>query len=110
MTITVWQSAVIIAVVVLGTVATRFLPFIIFPAGKPTPKYVQYLGDVLPFAVIGLLVVYSLKDTAVLSWPYGIPEAIAIICIVLLHVWRKNMLLSIAAGTVIYMLLVQLVF
>ncbi len=110
MTITVWQSAVIIAVVVLGTMATRFLPFIIFPAGKPTPKYVQYLGDVLPFAVIGLLVVYSIKDTAVLSWPYGIPEAIAIICIVLLHVWRKNMLLSIAAGTVIYMLLVQLVF
>ena len=110
MTINIWQSAVIIAVVVLGTMATRFLPFIIFPAGKPTPKYVQYLGDVLPFAVIGLLVVYSLKGTVVLSWPYGIPEAIAIICIVLLHLWRKNMLLSIAAGTVIYMLLVQLVF
>ena len=110
MIITVWQSAVIIAVVVLGTMATRFLPFIIFPAGRPTPKYVQYLGDVLPFAVVGLLVIYSLKDTVMLLWPYGIPEAIAIICIVLLHVWRKNMLLSIAAGTVVYMLLVQLVF
>jgi branched-subunit amino acid transport protein AzlD len=110
MIITVWQSAVIIAVVVLGTMATRFLPFIIFPAGRPTPKYVQYLGDVLPFAVISLLVIYSLKDTVMLLWPYGIPEAIAIICIVLLHVWRKNMLLSIAAGTVVYMLLVQLVF
>jgi branched-subunit amino acid transport protein AzlD len=110
MTITVWQSVVVIAVVVLGTVVTRFLPFAVFPAGRPTPRYVQYLGDVLPFAVIGLLVVYSLKDTAVLAWPYGIPEAIAIACIVLLHVWKRNMLLSIAAGTVIYMLLVQLVF
>ncbi len=110
MTITLWQSAVIIAVVVLGTMATRFLPFIIFPAGRPTPRYVQYLGVVLPFAVIGLLVIYSLKDTVMLFCPYGIPEAIAILSIVLLHVWRRNMLLSIAAGTVIYMLLVQLVF
>ncbi len=110
MTITIWESAVVIAVVVLGTMLTRFLPFIIFPAGRPTPKYIQYLGDVLPFAVIGLLVIYSLKDAVVLSWPYGIPEAIAIACIVLLHIWRKNMLLSIAAGTIIYMLLVQLVF
>jgi len=110
MTMTVWQSAVIIAVVVLGTMMTRFLPFVVFPAGKPTPKYIRYLGDVLPFAVIGLLVVYSLKDTMVLVWPYGIPEVIAIVCIVFLHVWKKNMLLSIAAGTVVYMLLVQLVF
>lgn len=110
MMITVWESAVVIAVVVLGTMLTRFLPFIIFPAGRPTPKYIQYLGGVLPFAVIGLLVIYSLKDTVLLSWPYGIPEAIAIACIVLLHIWRKNMLLSIAAGTIIYMLLVQLVF
>lgn len=110
MTITAWQSVIIIAVVVLGTMITRFLPFILFPAGKPTPKYIQYLGDVLPFAVIGLLVVYSLKDTMVLAWPYGLPEMIAIGCVVLLHVWKKNMLLSIGAGTVIYMLLVQFVF
>ncbi len=110
MTITVWQSVIIIAVVVLGTMITRFLPFIVFPAGKPTPNYVRYLGDVLPFAVIGLLVVFSLKDTAVLTWPHGIPEAIAVLCIIVLHVWRRSMLLSIAAGTVVYMLLVQLVF
>lgn len=110
MTITVWQSAVMIAVVVLGTMLTRFLPFLIFPAGKPTPQYIRYLGDVLPFAVIGLLVVYSLQNTVVLEWPYGLPEIIAIGCIVGLHVWKKNMLLSIGAGTVIYMLLVQLVF
>ena len=110
MTVTVWQSVVLIAVVVLGTMLTRYLPFMIFPAGKPTPKYVQYLGEVLPFAVIGLLVVFSLKNTVLLAWPYGIPEAISIICIVLLHLWRKSMLLSIAAGTIIYMLLIQLVF
>ena len=110
MTITVWQSAVLIAVVVLGTMFTRFLPFLIFPAGKPTPKTIQYLGDVLPFAVIGLLVVYSLQNTVVIEWPYGLPEAIAIGCIVGLHVWKRNMLLSIGAGTVVYMLLVQLVF
>lgn len=110
MTVTIWQSVVLIAVVVLGTMLTRYLPFMIFPAGKPTPKYVQYLGEVLPFAVIGLLVVYSLKSTVLLAWPYGIPEAISIICIVLLHLWRKSMLLSIAAGTIIYMLLIQLVF
>ncbi len=110
MTVTIWQSVVLIAVVVLGTMLTRYLPFMIFPAGKPTPKYVQYLGEVLPFAVIGLLVVYSLKNTVLLAWPFGIPEAISIICIVLLHLWRKSMLLSIAAGTIIYMLLIQLVF
>ena len=110
MTITVWQSAVLIAVVVLGTMITRFLPFLIFPAGKPTPKTIQYLGEVLPFAVIGLLVVYSLQNTVVLEWPYGLPEGIAIGCIVGLHVWKRNMLLSIGAGTVVYMLLVQLVF
>lgn len=110
MTVTIWQSVVLIAVVVLGTMLTRYLPFMIFPAGKPTPKYVQYLGEVLPYAVIGLLVVYSLKNTVLLAWPFGIPEAISIICIVLLHLWRKSMLLSIAAGTIIYMLLIQLVF
>ncbi len=110
MTLPIWQAAVIIVVVVLGTMLTRFLPFWIFPAGKPTPKYVQYLGDVLPSAVIGLLVVYSLKNTIVLAWPYGLPEAISIGVIVVLHVWRRSMLLSISGGTVVYMLLVQLVF
>lgn len=104
------QEIITIAAVVVGTLLTRFLPFIIFPASKPTPKYIKYLGDVLPFAVIGMLVVYCLKNVSIITVPYGIPEALAIICIIILHLFKRNMLLSIGGGTVIYMLLVQFVF
>ncbi len=107
---TLTQQIITIAMVVLGTAVTRFLPFLVFPAGKPTPKYIQYLGKVLPSAVFGLLVIYSLKDVSVLSGSHGIPEMISILLVVLLHVWKRQMLLSIAGGTVCYMLLVQLVF
>lgn len=89
---------------------TRFLPFLLFPADKPTPKYVQYLGKVLPAAVFGLLVIYCLKDVNIFTGSHGIPELIAIGVVVLLHLWKKQMLLSIAGGTICYMLLVQLVF
>lgn len=89
---------------------TRFLPFLLFPADKPTPKYVQYLGKVLPAAVFGLLVIYCLKDVNIFTGSHGIPELIAIRVVVLLHLWKKQMLLSIAGGTICYMLLVQLVF
>lgn len=89
---------------------TRFLPFLLFPADKPTPKYVQYLGKVLPAAVFGLLVIYCLKDVNIFTGSHGIPELIAIGVVVLLHIWKKQMLLSIAGGTICYMLLVQLVF
>ena len=85
---------------------TRFLPFLIFPEGKTPPKYITYLGTVLPYAVIGLLVVYCLKD-AVFSAYHGLPELIAIVFIFVLHKWKKNTLLSIAGGTVLYMVLVQ---
>lgn len=104
------QQIITIAMVVLGTMLTRFLPFLIFPAGKPTPKYIQYLGNVLPSAVFGLLIVYCLKNVNMLSGSYGIPELISIAVVVLLHLWKKQMLLSIAGGTICYMLLVQLVF
>ena len=107
---TLTQKILTIAVVALGTLATRFLPFLIFPAGKPTPRYIQYLGRVLPPAVFGLLVVYCLKNVSLLSGSHGIPEAIAIAVVAGLHVWKRQMLLSIAGGTVCYMLLVQLVF
>ena len=93
----------------LGTMVTRFLPFLIFPEGKEPPKFIQYLGKVLPYAVIGLLVIYCLKDVPG-SGTYGIPEFLAIVFIVLLHRWKKNILLSIGGGTVFYMLLVQFVF
>ena len=96
--------------VILGTLITRFLPFIIFPAGKPTPKYIQYLGRFLPSAVFGLLIIYCLKDVSIFTGSHGIPEAISIAVVVLLHLWKRQMLLSIAGGTICYMLLVQLVF
>lgn len=107
---TLTQQIITIAVAVLATVLTRFLPFIIFPAGKETPKYIKYLGKVLPAAVFGLLVVYCLKDVNILSFPHGLPELIAITVVVLLHLFKRQMFLSIAGGTVCYMLLVQLVF
>ena len=93
----------------LGTMVTRFLPFLIFPEGKEPPEFIQYLGKVLPYAVIGLLVIYCLKDVLG-SGTYGIPEFLAIAFIVLLHRWKKSILLSIGGGTVFYMLLVQFVF
>lgn len=93
----------------LGTMVTRFLPFLIFPEGKEPPEFIQYLGKVLPYAGIGLLVIYCLKDVPG-SGTYGIPEFLAIVFIVLLHRWKKSILLSIGGGTVFYMLLVQFVF
>lgn len=107
---TLTQQAITILMVVLGTMATRFLPFILFPAGKPTPKYIQYLGKVLPAAVFGLLVIYCLKDVSIFSGSHGIPELIFIVVVVALHWWKRQMLLSIAGGTICYMLLVQFVF
>lgn len=95
-----------IAVVVLGTMLTRFLPFLIFPEGKKPPAFITYLGTVLPYAVIGLLVIYSLKDAFYASF-HGLPEMIAIIFIYILHKWKKITLLSIGGGTVLYMILVQ---
>lgn len=93
----------------LGTMMTRFLPFLIFPEGKEPPEFIQYLGKVLHYAVIGLLVIYCLKDVPG-SGTYGIPEFLAIAFIVLLYRWKKSILLSIGGGTVFYMLLVQFVF
>lgn len=107
---TLTQQIITIALCSLGTMLTRFLPFIIFRSDKPTPKYIQYIGNALPPAIFGMLVIYCLKDVSVFGGSHGIPEAIAIIAVVALHLWKKNMLLSIAGGTVCYMLLVQLVF
>lgn len=104
------QIIITIASVVAATMLTRFLPFIIFPAGKPTPKYIVYLGRVLPPAIFGMLVIYCLKDVTILSGSHGIPELISIATVVGLHLWKRQMLLSIFVGTVCYMLLVQLVF
>ena len=106
MTMTTTQAIITIAAVVLGTMATRFIPFMIFPEGKNPPEFVQYLGTVLPYAAIGLLIIYCLKDVPSSS-THGLPEAIAIIFIVLLHKWKKSTLLSIGGGTILYMILVD---
>lgn len=107
---TLTEQIITILMVVLGTMATRFLPFIVFPSGKPTPKYIQFLGKFLPPAVFGMLIVYCLKNVDIFAGSHGIPELISIIVVVALHLWKKQMLLSIAGGTVCYMLLVQFVF
>lgn len=104
------QQIITIAMAVLATVLTRFLPFVIFPAGKEMPKIIKYLGKVLPAAVFGFLVVFCLKNVEILSGSHGIPELIAVAVVVILHLWKRQMLLSILGGTVVYMLLVQLVF
>ena len=99
-----------IVVMTLATMATRFLPFLIFGENRNTPPLITYLGKVLPCAVMGMLVVYCLKDVSFLSSPFGLPELIGIAIVALLHLWKRNSLLSIGVGTVCYMLLVQLVF
>jgi len=100
----------LIVVAVLVTMATRFLPFLIFGEKRKTPPIIEYLGTVLPFAIMGMLVIYCLKDVSLLRFPYGLPELLACAVVVALHVWKRNSLLSIGGGTVCYMLLVQLVF
>ena len=104
------QSVLFFAIITIGTMLVRFLPFLLFPENKETPGYVRYLGKVLPYTIIGMLVVYCLRSTIVLRWPYALPEAISIGAIILLQLWRKNMLLSIGGGTLIYMVLVQVAF
>ena len=104
------QQIIIIGLCVLGTMLTRFLPFFIFRPDKPTPKYIKYIGDALPPAIFGMLVIYCLKDVSVFGGSHVVPEAIAIVTVILLHLWKRSMLLSIAGGTVCYMLLVQFVF
>jgi branched-subunit amino acid transport protein AzlD len=99
-----------IGLCVLGTMMTRFLPFLIFSEKRPTPPFVQYIGKYLPSAVFGMLVVYCLKDVSFVSGTHGIPELIAIAVIVVLHKWKRQMLLSIAGGTACYMLLLNFVF
>lgn len=107
---TLMQQILTIAICALGTMLTRFLPFFVFREGKETPPLVSYLGAALPSAIFAMLVVYSLRSVDVLAGSHGLPEAIAILITVGLHLWKRQMLLSIAGGTLCYMLLVQVVF
>ena len=105
-----WQQCVIIALCSLASMLSRSLPFLLFKPGASLPSYIRYLGKALPSAVFALLVVYCLKDVSLLSGNHGIPEAIALAVTVALHKWKHQTLVSIAGGTVCYVLLVQLVF
>lgn len=107
---TLTQQIITIGLCALGTMATRFLPFLLFSPKKPTPNYIQYLGKALPAAVFGMLVVYCLKNVSLVSGNHGLPEFLAIAAVVALHLWKRQMLLSIAGGTALYMVLVQFVF
>ncbi|SJZ40619.1 branched-chain amino acid transporter permease [Anaerorhabdus furcosa] len=104
------ETLLIILAVALGTIITRFTPFILFPESKELPPIITFLGKTLPPAMMGLLVVYSLKNVSVLVSPYGIPEAISLVIITILHLWKRNVLLSIGVGTLVYMFLIQVVF
>ena len=107
---TIAEQIITIAMCVLGTVITRFLPFAVFSSKRPTPRYIQYLGKVLPGAVFAMLVIYCMRNVSLLQGSHGLPELIAIALTVGLHLWKRQMLLSIAGGTVCYMLLIQFVF
>ncbi len=102
------NAAVLIAVMAIVTMLLRFLPFLVFT--KKTPEYISYLGKVLPAALIGMLIIYCVRDVSILDQPHGLPELIAGLAVAGLQAWKRNSLLSILSGTVIYMLLVQLVF
>ena len=104
------HSALMIAVIALVTAALRFLPFLIFGENRKTPPLVSYLGQVLPYAIMGMLVVYCLKSVSFSAFPFGIPEILGCLVVTLLHIWKRNTLLSIGVGTVSYMLMVQFVF
>ena len=104
------RELMIVLAMVAGTLITRFLPFILFPAGKEKPRYLEYLGKTLPYAAMGMLVVYCLKGVDLLGPTHGLPEILAVAAVAALHCWKRNSLLSIGIGTIFYMFLVQVIF
>ena len=104
------HSLLIVAVMAVFTALTRFLPFFAFPEGRKRPKVITYLGTVLPYALIGMLVVYCFKSVSVFAYPYCIPELLAVVLVAALHIWKRNTLISVFGGVIFYMVLVQCVF
>ena len=104
------HGALLVAVVAGVTALIRFLPFVVFGGGRSTPRFIVYLAGVLPCAIMAMLVVYCLRHVSLLQGSHGLPELIAILLTVGLHLWKRQMLLSIAGGTVCYMLLIQFIF
>ena len=104
------HSLLLVLVMAVFTALTRFLPFIAFPEGRKKPKVIIYLGKVLPYALIGMLVVYCFKGVSVVTAPFGIPEILAAVLVAVLHIWKRNTLISVFSGVIFYMVLVQFVF
>ena len=104
------HSLLIVAVMAVFTALTRFLPFLAFPEGRKRQKVITYLGTVLPYALIGMLVVYCFKSVSVFAYPYCIPELLAVVLVTVLHIWKRNTLISVFGGVIFYMVLVQCVF
>ncbi|KAF0227073.1 MAG: branched-chain amino acid transport [Erysipelotrichaceae bacterium] len=101
------QLLIMVLAMALATILTRFLPFILFPQHKPIPKVVSFLADRLPYASLGMLVVYALKDVKIATAPYGLTELFSLIVIALIHQWKSNTLLSISGGLLVYLFLVN---
>ena len=104
------HSVLLVVVVSFVTMGLRFLPFFIFGGRKTTPEFITYLGKILPYAIMGMLVVYCLKGISITTATYGLPEIIACAVVVLLHLWKRSTLISIVGGTACYMILVQIIF
>lgn len=104
------HDVMLVAVAALVTVMLRFLPFLIFGGQRRTPEFISYLGRVLPYAIMGMLIVYCLRDVSLVRAPFGLPELLGVAGVAALYLWKQNTLVSIGLGTVLYMLLVQFVF
>lgn len=102
------QQIITVALCVLGTVLSRFMPFIVFSENNKTPKLVDYLGKALPGAVFGMLVIYCLKEVDFTRGSFGIPEGVGVVVTYLLHKWKRQMMISIVGGTICYMILVRI--
>lgn len=104
------HSGLLILTMAVVTALLRFLPFLIWNGKRKTPSYILFLGKHLPYAIMGMLVIYCLKNVEITTFPHGLPELIAVVAVTLLHIWKKNTLLSIIGGTVLYMILIQMIF
>lgn len=107
---TTMQAVLTILAMAVTVALMRAFPFLLFPSGKQTPPYVNYISKVLPCATMGMLIIYCLKNVEPLRWPFGLPELIAIVVVIGVQLWKRSVLVSIVVGTVLYMVLVQLVF
>lgn len=105
-----WHAMLIILLMGIVTLATRILPVLVFGRNEKVPEYILYLGKAVPYTAMGMLIVYCLKDTPVLETPHGLPELLAMAVVIGTYLWKRHTILSVVAGTVVYMILVQLVF